>query len=85
MMEAYELLLDIDGIGASKAHALLTAFGNGRTVARKASGAWGEIADVDGFSRDSARGLFHEMTEAGVYCDLLNCRTPYDAGSEKDV
>jgi len=64
------LLMKVEGIGGMKAERLLTHFGSGSDVARAACNGWGQITNVEGFTDDTARDLFHKMKAAGVFHDL---------------
>jgi len=64
---ASDLLTDADGIGETRARALLDHFGSGREVAKAAASNFAAIASVEGFSPDSAKTLHDRMREAGVY------------------
>ena len=69
-MNDHELLTVVDGIGDVRATALLDHFDDGREVAQSACRYWGEITEVDGFTEDQARDLFHKMKDAGVFHEL---------------
>ena len=69
-MGDHELLTQIDGIGPQTATALLEHFGSGRKVAQSACRYWGELTNVNGISETKAKGLFHDMADAGVFHKL---------------
>ena len=69
-MSDKDLLMQVDGIGEKRAEALLDEFGDGYNVASRALSGWGAIRDVDGFSEDTARDMFHKMREANVFEEL---------------
>lgn len=71
--QAHELLTKVEGIGSERANQLLNRFGSGYKVARRASSGWGAIRDMDGFSEEMAKTLFHRMRDAGVYEKLKQC------------
>jgi endonuclease III-like uncharacterized protein len=65
-----ELLGRIDGLGKTTIDALLDHFGHGYFVAQSACRYWGELAKVEGISRDRAKELFFDMQDAGVFDEL---------------
>lgn len=69
-MNDHDLLTQIDGIGDDTANKLLNHFGSGKEVAQSACRYWGEITNVDGFTEERAKNLFHEMKDAEVFHDL---------------
>lgn len=72
MSDDRELLTEVDSIGSDRADTPLERFESGREVAKAAAYSWGRIAELDGFTDDSASTLFDRMLEAGVYKDLRN-------------
>lgn len=66
----HELLTEIDGVGETRARALLRHFGEGSEVAKSACRYWHEITKVEGFTEASAKTMFDRMQEAGVFYDL---------------
>lgn len=69
-MNDHELLTQINGIGDKTANDLLNHFGSGRKVAQSACRYWGELLNVDGFTEERAKNLFHDMKDAGVFKEL---------------
>ena len=74
MPTAYDLLTRVEGVGEERANTLLNHFDSGSNVAIAASHGWGEIAQLDGFSEESAQDLFHRMIDADVYDQLKRTR-----------
>jgi len=69
-MNDHNLLTAVDGIGDTRASALLVHFEDGQKVAQSACRYWGEITNVPGFTDEQARDLFHKMKDAGVFHEL---------------
>lgn len=64
---AVDLLTQVEGVGETRARALLERFETHGAVCRAATSYWAAVAEVPGFTEERAKTLFDRLRDAGVY------------------